>query len=177
MRDEFLNDEQQIAEERVRADDQDVLSLQRPIRELPELQPVVSVPPETLVAEAVRMMVKRGVGCLLVTEQDQLVGLFTERDVMTKVVANAIDATVTPISSLMTREPDVLSVDSPLVFALHRMTVGGYRHVPLLNDAQKPVAVVSMRDIVGHIVELHPDQVLNLPDEPHQTQWRGRDGG
>ena len=54
--------------------------------------------------------------------------------------------------------------------------MGGYRHVPLVDDARKPVGVVSMRDIVGHIVALYPDQVLNLPDEPHQAEWKGRDG-
>ena len=177
MAEEFLNDEHLIAEERARAEARDNLALQQPIGHLTELHPVVSVAPQTLIAEAVETMVSEGVGCLLITEAERLVGLFTERDVLRKVVAGGVDATTTPVSDLMTRNPDTLRIDSPLVFALHRMVVGGYRHVPLLNDQQQPVAIVSMRDVVGYIVSLYPDQVLNLPDEPHQTQWKGRDGG
>lgn len=174
---DFLDDEFQIAEERVRAEDGDILALQQPIGKVLNLAPLISVSPATTVAEAVQVMVKHRLGCLLVTENDVLLGLFSERDVLSKVVADQAISDQVAVSEVMTTSPDTLSIDSPLVFALHRMSVGGYRHVPLLDEKKKPVAVVSMRDIVDHLVSLHPNEVLNLPPEPEQTQWRGREGG
>ncbi len=174
---EHLDDEFQIAEERLRAEAQDTLALRQPIGEVLDLAPLVTVRPNITVAEAVKTMATRRVGCLIVTEGEQLLGLFTERDVLCKVSADTETDDQVSISHLMTTNPDTLNIDSPLVYALHRMSVGGYRHVPLLDQQQRPVAIVSMRDIVEHLVALHPNEVLNLPDEPEQVQWRGRDGG
>jgi CBS domain-containing protein len=132
------------------------------------------VTPQTLISDVVDIMLTKRLGCVVVTEDDLLVGLFTERDLLCKVVPKGIDISSTPVSSVMTRRPESLPVDSPLVYALQRMSVGGYRHVPLIDNEGHPVAVISMRDIVQHIVSLYPDQILNIPDQP--SSWSGRDG-
>lgn len=170
---EHLSDEQSVVDERMTSDDLDILSLQQPI-DLSELQSVVGVTPQTMLSEVVETMVTKRVGCVVVSEDNQLVGLFTERDLLCKVISEGLDIPSTPVSSVMTVGPETLPVDSPLVYLLQRMAVGGYRHVPLINDHGKAIAVVSMRDIVQHIVSLYPDQVLNLPDQP--STWSGRDG-
>ena len=170
---EHLNDEQSVMDERTNSEDKDVLDLQQPI-DLSELQAVVGVTPEVTIAGVVDMMLTKRVGCVVVTEGDQLVGLFTERDLLCKVVPAGIDISSTPVSSVMTPNPETLPLDSPLVFALQRMSVGGYRHVPLLDNSGTAVAVISMRDIVEHIVSLYPNQILNIPDQP--SSWSGRDG-
>jgi len=171
---EHLSDEQSVADERMTSEDLDILALLQPI-DLSELQPVIGVTPQTTLSEVVDTMLTKRVGCVVVTEDDQLVGLFTERDLLCKVVPSGIDISSTPVSSVMTRNPETLPVDSPLVYALQRMSVGGYRHVPLMNSEGKAVAVISMRDIVQHIVSLYPDQIFNIPDQP--GSWSGRDGG
>lgn len=170
---EHLKDEQAVVDERMTSEDLDVLALQQPI-DLSELQPVVGVTPQTLISDVVDIMLTKRLGCVVVTEDDLLVGLFTERDLLCKVVPKGIDISSTPVSSVMTRRPESLPVDSPLVYALQRMSVGGYRHVPLIDNEGHPVAVISMRDIVQHIVSLYPDQILNIPDQP--SSWSGRDG-
>ena len=175
MHEDSLHEEQLVAEERDRAVEQDVLGLQRPISDLSQLQPIVDISPQTSIAEAVSTMSSKCVGCLLITDNQQLVGLFTERDVLRRVVGQGVDESSTSVSELMTPNPETLPIDSPLVFALQRMSVGGYRHIPLMNSDDMPVAVVSMRDIVEHIVSLYPREILNLPEHP--SQWMGRDGG
>lgn len=171
---EYLNDEQSVADERMMSEALDILSLQQPI-DLSELQPVIGVTPETMLSEVVDKMLSKRVGCVVITQGDVLVGLFTERDLLCKVVPKGIDISTTPVSSVMTRQPETLPDDSPLVYALQRMSVGGYRHVPLMNSEGKAVAIVSMRDIVQHIVSLYPNQILNIPNQP--SSWSGRDGG
>jgi len=170
---EHLNDEQDDVDERMTSEDFDVLALQQPI-DVSELQPVVGVTPETTISNVVDVMLTKRVGCIVVSENDQLVGLFTERDLLCKVVPDGIDISSTPVSSVMTCNPETLPVDSPLVYALQRMSIGGYRHVPLMDEGGKAVAVISMRDIVQHIVSLYPNQILNIPDKP--SSWSQRDG-
>lgn len=161
---DFLDDEQRVADERDNEGLFESYALRSPLKTLPELQPVVGVEPQTSVRKAIQEMIDRRVGCVLVIENDKLAGVFSERDVLTKAVSNNIDLDSTAVSELMTADPETLSQDHELAFALRKMAVGGYRHVPLLNENGRPVAVVSMRDIVDFIVSLYQKQVLNLPD-------------
>ena len=95
-------------------------------------------------------------------------GIFTERDVLTKVVGKPLDLDRTPVLALMTPDPEVLSPDDRVSFALNKMTVGGFRHVPLVDEQGRPAGVVSMRNIVDYMVELFRTEVLNLPPSPRQ---------
>ena len=164
MSSDYLDDEQRIADEQAGGGYFDTHALRSPINALPELHPVVGVDPDTSVRDAIKAMISRSVGCVLVIESGTLVGVFSERDVLTKVAGNDIDLDSTSVSELMTLHPETLPEESELVFALQKMAVGGYRHVPLLNTDGAPVAVVSMRDIVDVIVSLYQKEILNLPD-------------
>lgn len=174
MSNDYLDEEQRIADERER-ELFDTHALRSPMNTLPQLQPVVAVDPDTSIRDTIKEMISRRVGCVLVVADGVLAGVFSERDVLTKVVANDIDMDATRVSELMTPRPETLPEGSELVFALQKMAVGGYRHVPLLDADRVPVAVVSMRDIVDYIVSLCPQEVLNLPD-PERPQSDSREG-
>jgi CBS domain-containing protein len=183
MQDDFLSEEQQIADERDQAhchrSDEGLFErqvLHKPIRDLPQLQPLVRIPPTASVREAINMMIERRVGCLTVVEGETLVGVFSERDVLTKVAVAGLDLDAKMVGELMTRNPQTLAANSRLVYALHQMTIGGYRHIPLLDADKKPVAIISMRDIVACIVDLYPDEVLKLPESPEQKVSSSREG-
>jgi CBS domain-containing protein len=177
MSDAFLDDEQQVGDEQERAGLLDSATLQAPLSELPELQPVVTLAIQSTVRDAVDAMTSKRVGIILVVEEDgKLAGVFSERDVLRKVVGTDIDIDATAISELMTKNPECLRPDTPLVYAIHQMSMGGYRHIPLLDENGAPVAVVSMRDIVGYIAALYPDEVMNLPGNPDQAITSSREG-
>ncbi len=174
MSSDYLDEEQRIADER----DNELFethALRSPIKDLPQLHPVVGVDPDTSIRDTINEMVNKRVGCVLVIEDGTLVGVFSERDVLSKVVANDIDMDATSVSQVMTPGPETLPEESELVYALHKMTIGGYRHVPLLDASGTPVAVVSMRDIVDYIVSLYQSEVLNLPD-PETPRSDSREG-
>ena len=170
---DYPDDEQQTAAEQELFDSH---ALQRPISELPPIRPVVCFPPTAIVADALQAMTEKRVGCVLVVEDDKLTGVFSERDVLLKVAGADLDVNSTPLSNLMTKNPQTLRADHELVYALHQMAVGGYRHVPILDSEGRPVAVVSMRDIVEHIVSLYPDEVLKLPPSPDRSIPQPREG-
>ena len=100
------------------------------------------------VAEAIERMHRDGIDCLLVIERGRLVGIFTDRDALLKLAGHGPEHR--PISELMTPDPVVLRHDDPIAVAIHKMAIGGFRHVPIVDDG-RPIAVVSARDVFRHI--------------------------
>jgi CBS domain-containing protein len=106
------------------------------------------------VAEALSVLLGRDVGAVLVVgESGQLVGIFSERDLLRKIAG--LD---TPLESLlvqhfMTPQPETVGLRDKLAFALHKMDVGGYRHLPVVEDGI-PVGMLSVRDIIRHMTSM-----------------------
>ncbi len=139
--------------------------LTEPISRLKPREPVV-VGPDASVEEAVGLMNSQRCGCVLVVEDDRLVGIFSERDLL-RLVHKEESPKGLAIKSVMTPEPETLRPEHGIALALHAMSDGGYRHVPLVDEEGRPVGVVAMRDIVRFIVSLFPDAVLTAPPDPH----------
>jgi len=145
-----------------------------PIRAL-EPHTALGVPESATIREAIELMLARRIGAVLVVRNGRAVGIFTERDVLRRVAASDMDQD-RPVGDVMTRDPETLGLDDGIAFALNRMIVGGFRHVPIVDDHGAPIAVLSLREVVAFIVALIPSRVLNLPPEPrHET--RSADGG
>jgi CBS domain-containing protein len=116
--------------------------------------PALTVPPHWTVGEAVEAMMRHQVGALLVVdEQGRLLGIFSERDLLTKVAGECPDWKGQPVREYMTLNPETVTADHTLAFALHKMDVGGYRHLPVMDEG-KPVGVVSVRDMLRHITRI-----------------------
>jgi len=103
---------------------------------------------EADLGEAVTRMQRDGIDCLLVTEQGKLVGIFTDRDAILKVAGrNSAGKT---IGDVMTGDPVVLRSGDPVAVAIHKMAVGGFRHVPIVEGG-RATGVVSARDVFHHL--------------------------
>ena len=177
MTEEWLEEESEIlgsSEAPARVLDQRMI--REPIRLLrPQPRPPLGLCPDDSVEAAWHLMREHRVGCVLVVEDGTLVGILTERDLLMRVDA---PGSARPIREVMTPDPETLSPDDPIVYALNKMSVGGFRHVPLVDAAGHPVGVVSVKDVVDYIVDFFPNDVLTVPPSPEQrTVWHGRDGG
>jgi CBS domain-containing protein len=130
----------------------------------------VTAGPDATIAQVVRDMAERRTGCaLLVDAGGKLVGIFTERDFVQRVVAAGL-GTSGPVSEVMTREPKTLSRHDNVQKAVELMGSNGYRQMPVLGEDGKPVGVLSVKEIVHYLVEYFPAKVYNLPPTPDQTQ-------
>lgn len=109
-------------------------------------QPVV-LPPETSIREACRQMQKRRVGAILVGDR-HLVGIFTGRDAVWRVLAEGLDADSTRLADVMTKSPDTIAPDKTAMDALLQMQDGGYRHIPIVADG-RITGIVSRGDFRG----------------------------
>jgi CBS domain-containing protein len=123
------------------------------------------VSPDQSVAEAVQLMRQHRVGCLLVCTGDHVVGIFTERDLMRRVLAPGRPLLL-PVAASMTPNPVTVSPTAPIGHAVRLMVDGGYRHLPVVDDGGRPVGVLSVKRIVHYLVEHYPYTVYNLPPDP-----------
>ena len=153
--------------------------LLEPLRALPIRRALVLRPSDS-VTEAVRLMQREHRGCVVVTQDgtdaSPLLGIFTERDVLLRIVDRGKNPATLPLASVMTADPEVLSVSGTIAHALNKMSVGGFRHVPVVDDEHHPVFVVSVRDIVEFLVEAFPREVLTLSSDAAVQTPRGRYG-
>lgn len=142
-------------------------TFRKPIKNLKVRKPV-EVSPNQSVTDAVRMMQEKKLGCLLVTDGGKMVGIFTERDVLTRVFGRK-DLDKLQVKDVMTPNPEAFQPDDSIAYVLNAMSIGGYRHVPVVDENGAPIAVISVKDIVSFIIEHFPEEVLNLPPEPIRT--------
>jgi len=133
------------------------------VREAAELAP------EATVEEAINLLQERAVGCVVITEKHKPVGVFTERDLLTKVLAGQRSVR-TPLSEVMTRSPRAIHEDSTVADVIRTMHAGGFRHMPVVDAGGRLRGVVSVKRVVEYLVEHFPEAVLNLPPVPVQVQ-------
>jgi len=107
----------------------------------------VAIESNTTAREAVKEMVDRHIGCVLVEDGGNLVGIFTERDVLNKVSADPTGLDQ-PVANFMTGAPETITSQDSIAYALHAMDMGGYRHLPVVDSNGKPTGIISVRDIL-----------------------------
>jgi len=104
--------------------------------------------------------------CIIIINNDKITGIFTERDVVTKIVSKNVDIKNEKICNYMTNNPETLQPDDSIAFALNKMTDGGFRHIPIVSSDSKDIYIISMQDIINSISNYYFDDIVNLPPEP-----------
>jgi CBS domain-containing protein len=123
----------------------------------------VCLPDTATVHEAVQaMLVHRQAGVLIVDAERRLAGIFTERDVLTRVVGRELDLRRTALHEVMTPNPEALAPEDRVAYAVYCMSVAGYRTVPLVDADGRPVGVVTAGDVLRWLADLFPETVLNM---------------
>ena len=105
-----------------------------------------------------------------------MTGIFTERDVLFRVVDRGRNPVVLPLAEVMTADPECLRDDQSVAAVLNKMSVGGFRHIPIVDSQARPLFVASVRDVVEFLVEAFPREILNQPVELMARSPRQREG-
>ncbi len=122
-----------------------------------------SVAPDTPVAECVRTMTTKRIGALIVMDGESLVGIFTERDALNKVLAAGLDPVNTKISEVMTKDPFCIPPGTTVGEAMELVTKRRFRHLPIVENG-KVLAVVSSGDLTHWLVKDQVGEVQELVD-------------
>ena len=157
----------------------DASLLRQRVSTLHDRAPIIFSPKDTI-ARAMKAMQNEHRGCVLATEdgtlKGRLVGIFTERDVLIRVIDRGRNPATLTLGEVMTGDPESLPGDATVAWALNKMEVGGFRHIPVVDERGRPLLVVSVKDIVAYLVAAFPEEILNLPPEYGLARYRTRDG-
>jgi signal-transduction protein with cAMP-binding, CBS, and nucleotidyltransferase domain len=144
------------------------------LQDLPLEEPAV-VSPFTPVRTAVATMQEGSRSCVLAMQDGKLEGIFTERDVLTKCMDDGFDWEQPLSASVMTREPRTIASNRTIGEAIMLMQQHHYRTLPVMTNGSV-VGLVRLGDVLRHLAEEYPEDVLNLPPRPHQVMERPEGG-
>jgi CBS domain-containing protein len=113
----------------------------------------ITVAPTTPVGDVLRLMIEHRIGCVVVAEGNRPVGIFSERDALRKLNTEASALAAREVSEFMTPNPQTLVADAKIAFAVQRMDLGGYRHLPIVGERGELVGIISARDILRHLTD------------------------
>ncbi len=114
----------------------------------------ITVAPNTPVRDVLQMLVEKRIGCVLVVDEGKkIVGIFSERDALMKLNEEAAELGDRPVSEYMTQSVETLDLAAKIAFAVQRMDLGSYRHIPIIDEDHQPIGIISARDILRYLTE------------------------
>ena len=140
----------------------EALNINSPISDI-ELNKPVLVELGTSLENVLDKMQQTKNNCVLTLSNDKLAGILTERDILLKVTGKGYDFQLTTIDEFITLNPEYVSPEDPLAYALNKMYIGGFRNVPVINDEMYPVGIISISDIISTIADFFHNEIINFP--------------
>ncbi len=137
------------------------------VRDL-RLQADHRIDPDTPLEEVYRAFDEQRHGAAMICDGDRVIGIFTQRDVLYRAALENLDPK-TPVSEVMSARPVTVGLDQRLAEAIQSMVEGGYRHIPVVDEQENQVGLLSSRVILRFIADHYPESVLNLPPHLHQV--------
>ena len=152
------------------------VKIQDPISSLGLDRPL-TVESGTNIHKALNLLQQKEQNCILITKEDILFGILTERDILLKITGKGYDLDIVLVDEFMTSQPEYLSPEDPLAYALNKMHVGGFRHVPIVDDSIIPVGLISISDIISTIADYFSMEIINLPPLDRLIDSNMQEGG
>lgn len=136
---------------------------------------LVQAPPTLTVKDAIKLMQEHRAGYIVIADKKKCVGIFTETDVVRKIVEKDVDWN-RPVRDFMTSNPVCLQPDDSVGAAIDAMGSNRFYHIPLVNEKGELVQVISVRTMIRFLAEFYAAEVLNLPPDPNQVM-KSAEGG
>jgi CBS domain-containing protein len=163
--------EESAGQKRIPRTPEDKTDAPRSVREdsvgLLETDDYVCVQPSAPLSEAIERMREDEGGCAIICEDTRIVGIFTERDLLTKIIGREVDMS-SPVSDWMTTTVETLTPDAVIGDAVRVMNEKGYRNIPVVREGQL-VGSISVFDVITYLAESYPKETMNLPPVPAQV--------
>ena len=141
------------------------------------MRPIVTIDINCSTNEAIDLLLAHKIGAAPVVDNGMLRGIFSERDVLNKILNKQVgDLDHISVEEFMIADPQTAQPEDSLNVAILYMAQGGYRHVPIVDTENRPVGMVSIRDVISYLVEEFPQEVLTLPPKPVRDAFKTREG-
>ena len=141
------------------------------------MRTIVTININCSINEAIDLLLTNNVGAAPVVEDGYLCGIFSERDVLNKILNKQIgDLDRVGVKQFMISDPQTAKPEDSLNAAILYMARGNYRHVPIVDPENRPIGMVSIRDVISYLVSEFPQEVLALPPRPVRDAMKAREG-
>ncbi len=174
-----LEDDQEWFEGLDNLDDPDLkeaVKIQDPISAMHLEKPLI-IDLGTSLRHVLDLMQNNKRNCILTLKDEKLGGILTERDILLKVTGKGYDMDLTVIDEFITHNPDSVTPEDPLAYALNKMHIGGFRNVPVVNDELYPIGIISIADIIATIADYFHNDIINLPPLDKLVDKSAQEGG
>ncbi len=146
-----------------------------PLRQL--MRDCVTIDIAESTQDAIDLLIDNHIGAASVVEDGILRGIFGERDVLRKILNKDVeDLTQIPVTQFMKVDPQTAKPDDLFDTAVLYMSRGRFRHLPIVDENQHPIGMVSIRDVISYLVDYFPHEVLTLPPNPIRDALKAREG-
>jgi len=141
------------------------------------MRPIIQIDINSSTNEAIDLLLANNIGAAPVVENGYLRGIFSERDVLNKILNKQVgDLDDINVREFMIADPQTAQSEDTLNTAILYMARGGCRHVPIVDTENCPIGMVSIRDVISYIVEEFLQEVLTLPPKPVRDAFKAREG-
>lgn len=131
-----------------------------------EPKPPLTVPPSASIDAVLGLLRSHRIGCVVVVDDtNKLIGIFSERDFILKLSDRYTEVRERPVSEFMTPDPVAEGPDTTVAYALNLMSLGGFRHLPIVDAAHTPVGIISVKDVVDHMVSALAEDLMGFEPE------------
>tara|TARA_B100001564_G_C20590618_1_gene647644 strand:- start:361 stop:918 length:558 start_codon:yes stop_codon:yes gene_type:complete len=156
----------------------DSVKIQEPIRNMRLSKPMI-IELGTSIRHTLEQMQENNINCVLTldNENQKLNGILTERDVLIKITGKGYDFDLTMVDEFITKNPESVTLEDPLAYALNKMHVGGFRNVPVVNDDFYPIGIIGITDIIATIADHFHTDIINLPPLDKLVDKKTQEGG
>ena len=122
-----------------------------PISDLVTGKDLLMASPDDSIQKIVKIFQEQKKNCVLVYKKKKMVGILSNRDILWKVAGKHKDLSKVKVEQVMTPNPEFVKPDDPIAFAVNKMAMGGFRHVPVLNEDGTPLSIILIKDVLGHL--------------------------
>ena len=154
----------------------EAIKIQDPISAMTLSKPIL-IDLGTNLRHVLDKMQENKINCILTLENEMLGGILTERDILLKVTGKGYDLDLTTIDEFITPNPESVTPDDPLAYALNKMYIGGFRNVPVVNDELYPIGIICVTDIIASIADYFHSDIINLPPLNKFVDTNTQEGG
>tara|TARA_B100000579_G_scaffold351800_1_gene305975 strand:- start:1555 stop:2106 length:552 start_codon:yes stop_codon:yes gene_type:complete len=154
----------------------EAIKIQDPISAMTLSEPTI-IDLGTNLRHVLDKMQENKINCILTLQDGVLGGILTERDILLKVTGKGFDLDLTIIDEFITSNPESVTPDDPLAYALNKMYIGGFRNVPVVNDELYPIGIIGITDIIASIADYFHGDIINLPPLDKFVDTNTQEGG
>jgi CBS domain-containing protein len=131
----------------------------------------------TSLKKVITLFQNKSIGAIIVVKEKKIRGIITERDVLMKITGKGLDLEKEIVDDYLTPDPEILKLSDTVALAINKMYVGGFRNVPITDEDQRPIGVITAKDILAQIADHFHEEIINIPIHPQRETPSRAEGG